>query len=820
MIHQSDFEVHISDSDLSQRFRSRNRSSYHFDFILRFRSKFISLRFRFKSEFISLRFRFRSRFRSQLFRSVSVIHISKSKSKFISAIQIEIQLGDSEIQISLNDSHRLFIRVISKFSLEIEIEVNLSDSERVVLMEINEEDKTVGEALNTISRGVHDKGHSVTMKRTSDGKVDTMQTLHNLNEDELAGFEETWKANAQNLPPDWNSGFNLLENAAGLDFVIDAGVRVADPSTVVDMIGSFPRIIRQGKGPKQPWMVAEDDKDSANEEDLSYMFDETTPVKACGDLAYHVADNVNMDKELQQCTEMSSQVKRRRMLQFDNEILGSPLCNEEISSVFLKSKVRDLVEASNMYGTLNNVLDVDVKNDTVRTQGSLSCNLRRVRQGLDLIRAIFENFLSSDMGALNDHLLPFNEEPSVNDSTLKSAKDQLQVQHGHLQDCVMTALEKKTVILVTYQVEFLSQVNKILVIEGGEITQSGSYKELLMIGTLLVTSLLDTIITKAPKKPSLVLRMIVLTFAMLCGLYICSICLKQISTRTNFGLLNVQVIQRPCEPPIIETWEKLYVHYPQPKTFSRDECKCNPVRYFAIISTQRSGSGWFETLLNSHINISSNGEIFSVKVRRSNISTIVETLDKIYNLDWLTSASKNECTAAVGLKWMLNQGLMQHHEEIVEYFNTKGVSLIFLFRRNLLRRMISILSNSYDQNAKPLNGTQISCAFAEILASYKPTIDTTLLIRNLRQVEEMTAKALEYFKSTQHIILCYEDIIKNSTKLKDVQDFLRVPQRDLKSQQVKIHKGSLSQHVENWDDIQRALYGTPYESFLHSDYNM
>lgn len=70
---------------------------------------------------------------------------------------------------------------------------------------------------------------------------------------------------------------------------------------------------------------------------------------------------------------------------------------------------------------------------------------------------------------------------------------------------------------------------------------------------------------------------------------------------------------------------------------------------------QRSGSGWFETLLNNHTNISSNGEIFSVKVRRSNISTIVETLDKVYNLDWFTSASKNECTAAVGLKWMLNQ---------------------------------------------------------------------------------------------------------------------------------------------------------------------
>lgn len=73
------------------------------------------------------------------------------------------------------------------------------------------------------------------------------------------------------------------------------------------------------------------------------------------------------------------------------------------------------------------------------------------------------------------------------------------------------------------------------------------------------------------------------------------------------------------------------------------------------MSTQRSGSGWFETLLNSHINISSNGEIFSVKVRKSNVSTILDTLDKLYNLDFFTSASKNECTAAVGLKWMLNQ---------------------------------------------------------------------------------------------------------------------------------------------------------------------
>ncbi|XP_075652575.1 uncharacterized protein LOC142622900 [Castanea sativa] len=48
----------------------------------------------------------------------------------------------------------------------------------------------------------------------------------------------------------------------GLDFVVDGGVRVADPSTVIDMTVMPPKIIRQGKGPKLHWMVAEDDNES------------------------------------------------------------------------------------------------------------------------------------------------------------------------------------------------------------------------------------------------------------------------------------------------------------------------------------------------------------------------------------------------------------------------------------------------------------------------------------------------------------------------------------------------------------------------------
>ncbi|XP_057986853.1 uncharacterized protein LOC110664335 isoform X2 [Hevea brasiliensis] len=334
----------------------------------------------------------------------------------------------------------------------------------------------------------------------------------------------------------------------------------------------------------------------------------------------------------------------------------------------------------------------------------------------------------------------------------------------------------------------------------------------------------DSLIIKAPKKSPLVLRLVVLAFAMVCGVYICSICIKQIGPHTTATLLNFKVFDQQCNTSNAEPWELHYMHYPEPETFSREECACNPVRYFAILSMQRSGSGWFETLLNSHINVSSNGEIFGAKERRANVSAIVKTLDKVYNLDWFSSASKNECNAAVGFKWMLNQAMLEHHKGIAEYFKKKGVHAIFLFRRNLLRRMISVLANSYDKSKKPLNGTHKSHVHssveAKILAKYKPRLNTSTLLSELKHVDDRAIRAIKYFKSTRHIVVYYEDVVSNRTKLKEVQEFLRLPHRELTSRQVKIHSGALSDQIQNWDEVSQVLNGTSYESFLHLDYHM
>ena len=47
---------------------------------------------------------------------------------------------------------------------------------------------------------------------------------------------------------------------------------------------------------------------------------------------------------------------------------------------------------------------------------------------------------------------------------------------------------------------------------------------------------------------------------------------------------------------------------------------------------------------------------------------------------------------------------MEHHHDIVDYLNSKGAIVILLFRRNTLRRLISVLANNYDRRTKQLNG--------------------------------------------------------------------------------------------------------------------
>ncbi|KAL6961641.1 hypothetical protein U1Q18_021341 [Sarracenia purpurea var. burkii] len=116
-------------------------------------------------------------------------------------------------------------------------------SDGLTLEESKEADTTSGQAAHRIFRGIHDKGHTVDRKLNSDGRVDTMQTLHNLDEEELSGFEKVWMGNSKKYLPASSGGFNVHDGSAtsGQNMLASRGERRALPSTDCPQISGSAR---------------------------------------------------------------------------------------------------------------------------------------------------------------------------------------------------------------------------------------------------------------------------------------------------------------------------------------------------------------------------------------------------------------------------------------------------------------------------------------------------------------------------------------------------------------------------------------------------
>ncbi|KAJ7169401.1 hypothetical protein O6H91_Y242300 [Diphasiastrum complanatum] len=66
------------------------------------------------------------------------------------------------------------------------------------------------------------------------------------------------------------------------------------------------------------------------------------------------------------------------------------------------AKVQDLLQASKEFETLQSMLEMDVKQNSVRTGGSHSRNLLRVKRGIDMVRVLFEQILLSEGDSLRE----------------------------------------------------------------------------------------------------------------------------------------------------------------------------------------------------------------------------------------------------------------------------------------------------------------------------------------------------------------------------------------------------------------------------------
>lgn len=69
----------------------------------------------------------------------------------------------------------------------------------------------------------------------------------------------------------------------------------------------------------------------------------------------------------------------------------------------------------------------------------------------------------------------------------------------------------------------------------------------------------------------------------------------------------------------------------------------------------------------------------------------------------------------------------------------------------------------------------------------------------------------------QIVMSIYDFHSAQNLNLKEVQEFLRLPYRELSSSQVKIHTAPLSMQIQNWEAVREALEGTSFERFLYEN---
>lgn len=239
---------------------------------------------------------------------------------------------------------------------------------------------------------------------------------------------------------------------------------------------------------------------------------------------------------------------------------------------------------------------------------------------------------------------------------------------------------------------------------------------------------------------------------------------------------------------------------------------------FVVLSTQRSGSTFLATSLSSHPRIHCYEEIFlctnhdpetyltyrtaSLNRRLAHLFQRKQLIDE-YLLDLYTA---NEHSGdAVGFKLMYPQ--IRQLPEIVAWIKEHNIKVIHLIRQNTLK---VIVSHQAAKKRKLYHLTQPLTHISKVHLT--PRKVKSSLVYLTQQVQ----KYRRIFADNPYLEVAYESFVAHQNyETQRILQFLRIePFVPLTSPLVKINPDSLSDLIENYEEIARTLHGTTFERFL------
>ena len=244
---------------------------------------------------------------------------------------------------------------------------------------------------------------------------------------------------------------------------------------------------------------------------------------------------------------------------------------------------------------------------------------------------------------------------------------------------------------------------------------------------------------------------------------------------------------------------------------------------FCIFTTQRSGSSWLGTMLNSHPQIKECGEIFfrsrKPKLTDPSLQSFFEfkqdrlgefrpklVFEYLKTLDQYTDQHD-----AVGFKFMYGQ-IIRRPEVLIKLV-TDQYKIIHLIRDNYLDVILSTqLAREYK-----LFHSQVEVEVGKV------ALEPSWLIKSLHK-QDLKVKGSKLLLSALPnpvLEITYDQLYQHTDEtLEKIISFLKIPEQQqefvLESKLRKINKKNHREVIANFTDVQTALATTKFTTFLNT----
>lgn len=248
---------------------------------------------------------------------------------------------------------------------------------------------------------------------------------------------------------------------------------------------------------------------------------------------------------------------------------------------------------------------------------------------------------------------------------------------------------------------------------------------------------------------------------------------------------------------------------------------CNSQTKFVVLTTNRSGSVWVMSTLNSLPNVSAQGELFLPRPRVSEkrwdsdfaYPRFIEMEpDGLAFRPFSVYSYLNDLYAApgsVGFKLMYAQ--LGRYPEILSYLIRHRIHVVHLVRYNHLDVIVSYAVKSKLGQAHLLSGQSAP-------DELQVKLDDGELEKRLTRLQKKQnlARKLLTWSRLPHMEVAYEDLLHDQNHFHLIWEFLSVkPEENVpESSLVKIRRGGHRDVISNYDDVKAALANTEFAGLL------